>query len=152
MRGEEHLSTNPGNDAQELSKEKSTCDVATDVEEGEKSSDPGNKEPDLEGSSFVEVESPSEEPSGDEHQNDGSPESDGGLHGVFSVLKMVSDSQETNPSTSCLGEGIETSRGEEAEEHFPEMADSVGESAFISEFKLRSSSGLESPSESDQGG
>lgn len=49
-----------------------------------------------------------------------------------------------------LSEGVESWDSDESWEHFPEGTKSSVKSDFLSEFKLRSSSGLESPSESDQ--
>lgn len=73
MRAETGLSTNESNCGDETGPEESTKDVSTDVEEGEKSSNPGNKKPDLESLRLVQVKSPSEEESSSDEEASSSP-------------------------------------------------------------------------------
>jgi len=150
---EEDLSSNPSDSAQDASEDIPSSGHFSDVQNNEDGSDPGDEHPDLEGSGLVLIESPSINVSSDEAEDGSEPEniSDGIVldnwrsSGIFLGLGCDED-------VNQFSKFVESTGGEESWEHSPEDIESSVKSDFLSEFKLRSSSGLPFPGSGKSGG
>jgi len=147
---EEDLSSNPSDNTEPAGKPFSAFEIFTEVEENEESSNPSDGHPDLEGFGLVEVESPSEEPSREEHEEHSSVHAETGS--VESTFFSGSGGVKGDKDIDGFSEDIESSSDEEGWGEFHESSGSSVKSDFLSEFKLRSSSGLPFPGSGKSGG